>query len=196
MAEQTGLIVPIGEWVLDTACRQAMRWANAGLPNLRIAVNVSTRQLHDVGFVERVRAVLQKAGFDPKRARLALEITESELMRDAEQAIVLFRQLKDMGLLIYIDDFGTGYSSLNYLRQLPVDVLKIDQSFVRDLGKAAEGLAVVKVIIALAGSLGLEVVAEGWRRASSVTFCASFAAAWARVISSVRRSRWKISKRC
>jgi len=161
VAEQTGLIVPIGEWVLETACRQAMRWANAGLPDLRIAVNVSTRQLHDVGFVKRVRAVLQKAGFDPKRARLALEITESELMHDAEQAIVLFRQLKDMGLLIYIDDFGTGYSSLNYLRQLPVDVLKIDQSFVRDLGKAAEGLAVVKMIIALAGSLGLEVVAEG-----------------------------------
>ncbi len=161
VAEQTGLIVPIGEWVLETACRQAMRWADAGLPDLRIAVNVSARQLHDVGFVERVHAVLQTAGFDPKRAHLALEITESELMHDAEQAVVLLRQLKDMGLLIYIDDFGTGYSSLNYLRRLPVDVLKIDQSFVRDLGQAAEGLAVVKAIIALAGSLGLEVVAEG-----------------------------------
>ncbi len=161
VAEQTGLIVPIGEWVLETASRQAMRWADAGFADLRVAVNVSAMQLHDAGFVDRVRAVLQKAGFDPKCARLALEITESELMHDAEQAVVLLKRLKDLGLHVYIDDFGTGYSSLNYLRRLPVDVLKIDQSFVRDLGQAAEGLAVAKAIIALAGSLGLEVVAEG-----------------------------------
>lgn len=161
VAEQTGLIVPIGEWVLETACRQAMRWADAGFSDLRVAVNVSAIQLHNAGFVDRVRGVLRKTGFDPKRAVLALELTESELMHDAEQAIVLLKRLKDIGLYIYIDDFGTGYSSLNYLRRLPVDILKIDQSFVRDLGKAAEGLAVAKAIIALAGSLGLEVVAEG-----------------------------------
>ncbi|TAM48237.1 MAG: EAL domain-containing protein [Gammaproteobacteria bacterium] len=161
VAEQTGLIVPLGEWVIETACRQAMRWADAGFARLRVAVNVSARQLHDMGFVERARTALQRAGYDPKRAALALEITESELMHDPEQAIDLLKQLKELGLLVYVDDFGTGYSSLNYLRRLPVDVLKIDQSFVRDLGKAPETLTVVKAIVALAGSLGLEVVAEG-----------------------------------
>ena len=161
VAEQTGLILPIGEWVLESACRQAMQWAAAGFAGLRVAVNVSVRQLHAAEFPERVEAALRRAGFDARRAHLAIEVTESELMRDVDQAAAALARLKKLGLRVYVDDFGTGYSSLAYLKRLPVDTLKIDQSFVRDLGKGPEARAVAKAIIALAESLDLEVIAEG-----------------------------------
>ena len=161
VAEQTGLIVPIGEWVLATACRQAVAWVAAGHADLRIAVNVSARQLRDEAFVGRVEAVLHETGCDTVAARLALEITESELMHDVEHAAEVFTRLKRLGLLVYVDDFGTGYSSLAYLQRLPLDVLKIDQSFVRNLGKDPAAQSLAKAVIALAGGLGLQVIAEG-----------------------------------
>ncbi len=147
--------------MIETACRQAMRWAQAGFAGLRVAVNVSVWQLHDSDFAERADRLLARAGYDPERVRIALEITETELMRDPEQAGAALTRLRALGLLIYVDDFGTGYSSLNYLRRFPLDALKIDQSFVRDLDQAAEGRAVTKAIVAVASALGLETVAEG-----------------------------------
>jgi len=161
VAEQTGLIVPIGEWVLATACRQAAAWVRAGHADLRIAVNVSVRQLRDARFAERVEAVLRENGCDTAAARIALEITESELMHDVAHAAEVFARLKALGLLVYVDDFDTGYSSLAYLQRLPLDVLKIDQSFVRNLGHDPAAQSVVKTIIALAGGLGHQVIAEG-----------------------------------
>ncbi len=158
IAEETGLIVPIGEWVLEQACEQLVRWHEVA-PYLTMAVNVSGVQLAHPELVSRVEGVLNRTGV--ARGALSLEITESVLMRDAEDALGVLQDLKSLGVSISVDDFGTGYSSLTYLKRFPVDVLKIDRSFVDGLGGDADDLAIVKAILALAAALGMSTIAEG-----------------------------------
>jgi diguanylate cyclase (GGDEF)-like protein len=159
LAEDTGLIAPIGEWVLRTACAQNRSWKEMGLAPLRIGVNLSQRQFQQTDLVEMVGSALTESGLDPDC--LELELTESSIMQNAEQAVATLRQLKEMGIKISIDDFGSGYSSLTYLKHLPLDSLKIDQSFVRDMTTDSNDAAIVMTIIALAHSLKLQVIAEG-----------------------------------
>ena len=158
IAEESGLIVPLGEWVLEQACRQLASW-HAHAPGLTLAVNLSGSQIAHSEVVERFGAVLDATGVDP--SCISLEITESVLMRDAQQALGVLRALKGLGVRLSIDDFGTGYSSLSYLKRFPVDVLKVDRSFVDGLGSDRDGEAIVRAVIALARSLGMSVVAEG-----------------------------------
>ena len=159
LAEETGLIKPIGEWVLRTACAQTQAWLAAGAPHLTVAVNISGIQLMEPGFSELVASVLRETGLDP--ACLTLEITESVLMEHARESVATLQQLKRIGLRLEIDDFGTGYSSLAYLKRFPVDALKVDRAFIRDMTTDADDAAIVTGIIALAHSLRLAVVAEG-----------------------------------
>ena len=161
VAETTGLIVPIGAWVLDAACRQVQRWLadHDGLSELRLAVNLSGRQLGSPDLVEQVRGALVDTGIDP--ALLELEITESVLMDDVEMSNQTLGQLKDLGVRLVVDDFGTGYSSLSYLRQFPVDGLKVDRSFVDGLGRDPSDSAIVAAVVNLAHTLGLDAVADG-----------------------------------
>jgi diguanylate cyclase (GGDEF)-like protein/PAS domain S-box-containing protein len=159
LAEETGLIVPIGAWVLRTACRQNRDWQRAGYGPLRIAVNLSARQFAEPGLVRDIARVLEETGLSP--TLLEIEITESLVMEDVEGAIRTMRELKMMGVKLSIDDFGTGYSSLSYLRRFPVDVLKIDRSFVRDIASSADDAAMVSAIIELARGLRMRVIAEG-----------------------------------
>ncbi len=161
VAEETGLIVPLGEWVLKMALREHQAWRAQGLAPGRIAVNVSARQLREPDFVSRVRLILEECGWNKCEGALAIEVTETEVMDDVERSADVLRQLKALGLAIYLDDFGTGHSSLAYLQRLPVDVLKIDQGFVRGLEPGAEHVALVRAIVALARALGLATVAEG-----------------------------------
>lgn len=159
LAEETGLIVPIGAWVLLTACRQNRRWQRAGLGPLRIAVNLSARQFAEPDLVETVARVLDETGLPP--SSLEIELTESMMVADADAAIHTMECLKRMGVKLSIDDFGTGYSSLQYLKRLPVDVLKIDRSFVQDIVGNPDGAALVDAIISLAHGLRMQVIAEG-----------------------------------
>jgi EAL domain-containing protein (putative c-di-GMP-specific phosphodiesterase class I) len=159
LAEETGYIIPIGEWVLRTACEQCRRWQKTGFPSLYVAVNLSSRQFHQQDLTASIHRVLQETGLDP--TRLGLEITEGLIMQQAETSVNTLRELKAMGIRISIDDFGTGYSSLSYLKRFPIDVLKIDQSFVRDIPKDEDDAAIASTIITMAHSLGLKVVAEG-----------------------------------
>ena len=159
IAEDCGLIVQIGRWVLREACRQARAWQNAGLPPLPIAVNVSAVEFRDKGFVEGVRAILLETGLAARY--LELEVTEGVLMEDAESTDAVLQELKTMGVHLAVDDFGTGYSSLSYLRQFPIDVLKIDQSFVRQITTDLDDSSIVSAIIHMGKSLKHLVVAEG-----------------------------------
>ena len=159
VAEEIGLIVPLGKWVLATACAQAVAWQKNGCPNVRMAVNLSARQFAQNDLVAMITAVLQHSGLDP--SLLEIEITESLMMADVEQAVATLGDLKRLGVRVSVDDFGTGYSSLYYLKRFPIDVLKIDRSFVRDIANDAGDAAIVAAIISLAHSLGLSVVAEG-----------------------------------
>jgi EAL domain-containing protein (putative c-di-GMP-specific phosphodiesterase class I) len=160
LAEDTGLILPIGLWVLETACAQIKAWeANPLACELQLAVNVSARQFHQPDFVEQVRAVLKKTGADP--ARLKLELTESVVLNNINDAVVKMRDLKEVGVRFSMDDFGTGYSSLSYLTQLPLDQLKIDLSFVHNIGIKPTDAVIVQTIISMGNSLGMEVIAEG-----------------------------------
>ena len=159
IAEETGLIVPLGKWVLETACAVRSAWEHEGLPPVMMAVNLSPRQFMHGDLVSDVAQMLGRCGYDP--AGLKLEITESMVMHDPERAVSLMRELKTMGLQIAIDDFGTGYSSLAYLRRFPIDTLKIDRSFITDTPQDPGAVAITQAIIAMAHSLGLNVIAEG-----------------------------------
>jgi diguanylate cyclase (GGDEF)-like protein/PAS domain S-box-containing protein len=159
IAEETGLIVPLGAWVLRSACAQAARWHRAGFPGLRLAVNLSPRQLQRPGFPETVEQILRDTGLPA--ALLELELTEGVLLHSTESTVTALDKLHVLGARFAIDDFGTGYSSLAYLRRFPLDVLKIDQAFVRDIVTDPDDAAIVCAVIALARSLGVLVVAEG-----------------------------------
>jgi diguanylate cyclase (GGDEF)-like protein len=159
LAEDTGLIVPIGEWVLRSACLQNKRWQDQGFAPMQVAVNISARQFHEQDVTETVIRVLDETGLAPEY--LELELTESSIMKNADFAAGVLYRLKDMGINISIDDFGTGYSSLASLKRLPIDALKIDQSFVRDATTEPDDAALVMAIITLAHNLRLKVIAEG-----------------------------------
>ena len=159
LAENSGMIVSIGEWVMRESCRQAKEWQDAGYPNFKIAVNVSIRQMHEPDFLDVVRCALDDSGLPP--GSLIVEITENMIMENAEGNTVTLQALKNLGVKISIDDFGTGYSSLSYLQRFPLDQLKIDQSFIREIRSQKEPVPIVKAVISLAHDLGLNVVAEG-----------------------------------
>ena len=159
LAEETGLIGPIGEFVLRQACWQACEWQRQGLAPIRVSVNLSVHQLRQGKLVSLVRQVLEETALDPQY--LELELTESQLLDSVEHIIATFQQLRDLGVKLAIDDFGTGYSSLSYLKRIPVDYVKIDQAFIRGLGQGREDAAITRAIIAMAHGLALKVVAEG-----------------------------------
>ncbi|WP_445243848.1 MULTISPECIES: EAL domain-containing protein [unclassified Microcoleus] len=163
MAEETGLIMPLGLWVLNESCRQIIQWQSLNLPvgnsRLTVAVNLSGRQFSEPESIEQIKQVLQETGVDARC--LKLEITESVVMEDGEAAAAMLSQLRDLGIDLCIDDFGTGYSSLSYLHRFPINILKVDRSFVSRIGEMGENLEIVRAIVMLARSLGMEVVAEG-----------------------------------
>jgi diguanylate cyclase (GGDEF)-like protein len=163
LAEETGLIVPVGTWVLEESCRQAKAWQLQGYPPMRIAVNVSVMQFNRDNFVDIVVQSLEKSGLEP--CWLELELTEGLLLSDTQATIFKLKKLKELGVYLAIDDFGTGYSSLRYLQQMPIDLLKIDQSFVRWIGSDTEedtkARALLKTIAMLGQNLGMKIIAEG-----------------------------------
>jgi EAL domain-containing protein (putative c-di-GMP-specific phosphodiesterase class I) len=160
LAEETGLIVPLGEWVLNAACRQTKAWNDAGYTQLTLAVNLSAAQfVNNKGFAKMVSAILQTYQISP--GQLEFEMTESMLLANVEENAQILRKLGELGTRITIDDFGTGYSSLSYLKRLPIDTVKIDRSYVRDIVADGDDLAIVSAIIAMAHNLKLSVIAEG-----------------------------------
>jgi diguanylate cyclase (GGDEF)-like protein/PAS domain S-box-containing protein len=159
VAEDCGLILPIGQWVLREACKQARAWVEAGLPLATMAVNISSMEFRDENFLQSVFTTLSETGLDPKS--LELELTESVLMKRAESAASVLKTLRERGVQIAVDDFGTGYSSLSYLRKFPIDALKIDQSFVRQITTTPDDTSIVTAVISMGRSLKLRVVAEG-----------------------------------
>ena len=159
IAEESGLMFSIGEWVLREACRQARQWQLDGLPFLRIAVNISPIHFRQPNFLEIVRAALRDHDLEPRY--LEIELTETTVMDHAESSVHILEELSRMGVVVSIDDFGTGYSSMSYLRRFPIDKLKIDRSFINDLTTNSDAVSIVKAIISLAHSLRLKVVAEG-----------------------------------
>jgi EAL domain-containing protein (putative c-di-GMP-specific phosphodiesterase class I) len=159
VAEETGLILAIGKWVLRNACTQSMAWQRAGLPAVCVSVNLSPRQLGDPELLAEVRAVLADTGLKPDL--LELEVTESSVMHNVERALEVLGALKAMGVRLAIDDFGTGYSSLAQLKRFPIDTLKVDRSFIRELPADSEDKAIAEAIIAMGKTLSLTVVAEG-----------------------------------
>jgi diguanylate cyclase (GGDEF)-like protein/PAS domain S-box-containing protein len=168
VAEDCGLILPIGAWVLREACTQAKAWADAGLPRMTMAVNVSAMEFRNRNFLSSLLAILEETGLDP--SLLELELTESALMKHAESAASILGALRKIGVKVAIDDFGTGYSSLSYLRKFPLDALKIDQSFVRELSSAGHDPIIVTAVIGMARSLELRVVAEGVETLEELAF--------------------------
>jgi len=168
LAEETGLIVPIGEWVLETACEQMVKWMEEGIPPFIMAVNCSSIQLVRTDMASVIKTVLENTGLNP--AYLEIELTESLLLENVEEGINILQALKDLGLHVSIDDFGTGFSSLSYLKRLPVDKLKIDQSFIKDLTTDPGDAAIVTSMITLAHNLDLTVIAEGVENTEQLGF--------------------------
>jgi EAL domain-containing protein (putative c-di-GMP-specific phosphodiesterase class I) len=168
VAEETGLVVPIGEWVLREASRQNQTWHAQGFPPIHVAVNIASPHFRQGGLIDSVAQALRASRLDP--ALLELEVTESMLMQSVDTTLETLSKLKDMGVRLAIDDFGTGYSSLSYLKRFPLDTLKIDRSFIKDLPCDAEDAAIAKAIIAMAHSLKLAVVAEGVETAEQLAF--------------------------
>lgn len=167
-AEGSSVIVLIGELVMEKACRQLVRWQSRGLPKLRVSVNLSARQFHETDLLKRARSVLDATGLDPET--LEFEITESVAMDDAERSTEIMQRLRDVGIRFCLDDFGTGYSSLGYLKRFPIDTLKIDQSFVRDVLSKPDDATIVRTVIAMAHNLGLDVCAEGTETKEQLEF--------------------------
>src|SRR5450432_1885439 len=159
VAEDCGLILPIGRWVLREACRQVQEWNDAGLRVASVAVNVSSLEFRSEGFLDNLRAILRDTGLDP--GYLELELTETVLMQHAESTVSMLGALKSIGVRLAVDDFGTGYSSLSYLKRFPIDTLKIDQSFVRDITCGSDDVPIVRAVITMAQSLRQRVVGEG-----------------------------------
>ncbi len=168
VAEETGLIMPIGEWVLHTACKQTKLWQTAGFSSLRVAINLSSRQFSQIDLRKQLVQILMETGLDPKY--IELELTESMLVQNTEVAIRRLNALKALGVEIAIDDFGTGYSSLSYLQQFPFDILKIDRCFIRNITENANNAAITKAIIAMAKSLNLKLIAEGVETEAELSF--------------------------
>ncbi len=159
VAEETGLIVPIGRWVLRTACMQNAQWGREGLPPVQVCVNLSLRQLEHTGLIEDIQAVLAESGLPPHL--LELELTESMIMHNTERAVRILMDIKALGVRLAIDDFGTGYSSLAQLKRFPIDTLKVDRSFIREVTRDAGDRAITEAIIAMGKTLSLTIVAEG-----------------------------------
>jgi diguanylate cyclase (GGDEF)-like protein len=172
VAEDCGLILPIGAWVLREACAQARIWMDAGLPVASMAVNVSAMEFRAENFLENLFAVLAETGLDPKS--LELELTESVLMKHAASAAAILQTLRESGIRVTVDDFGTGYSSLSYLRKFPVDALKIDQSFIRQISSAGNDTVIVKAVIGMGRSLKLRVIAEGVEKLEELAFLRAY----------------------
>jgi diguanylate cyclase (GGDEF)-like protein len=168
IAEETGLILSIGAWVTQTACRQLRQWQSDGYPIRRVAVNVSAYQFINKGFTQEIARILAESGLDPKC--LELELTESALMSHAEESIRTLHDLKALGVQLAIDDFGTGYSSLSYLKRFPIDRLKIDQSFIHKIDKDRDNAAIAQAVISMAGSMSLNVTAEGVETSEQLQF--------------------------
>lgn len=171
LAEKTGLIVPIGEWVLRTACTQNKAWQTAGLPALPVAVNLSGRQFAELNLAQTITQILKQTGLSPDL--LELEITEGTLIQNVQNSIAILHELNSLGIAISIDDFGTGYSSLSYLKRFPINAIKIDQSFVRDIYTDPNDAAIVSAIIAMARSLGMKTIAEGVETNEQLSFLRS-----------------------
>jgi predicted signal transduction protein with EAL and GGDEF domain len=171
VAEETGLIRPLGEWILRTACSEAASWQKTGSPPLRVAVNLSAYQLRQPDLAGRIEAILQETGLPP--TLLELELTESVFMENLESAVSVLTALKNLGIRISIDDFGTGYSSLGYLKNLPIDRIKIAQDFVRDIPADQDDMAIIEATIAMTRSLGLKVIAEGVENRQQLEFLMS-----------------------
>jgi len=159
IAEESGLIIELGDWILDTACMQAKAWLDAGIENCRVSVNVSSVQFKQTALIDKVKSALDKSQLPPHL--LELELTESAVMSDVEDNIERLQQFKEMGITVAVDDFGTGYSSLSYLKKFPIDTLKIDRSFIDEIATSENDVAIVKAIMVLAETMGLNVVAEG-----------------------------------
>jgi diguanylate cyclase (GGDEF)-like protein/PAS domain S-box-containing protein len=168
VAEACGLILPIGNWVLREACQQARAWVDAGLPFGTMAVNISAMQLREKTFLDTVFTILEDTGLDPRS--LELELTESVLMKHAESTASILKTLRNSGVQLAVDDFGTGYSSLSYLRKFPIDALKIDQSFVRQITTVPDETIIVEAVISMGRSLKLRVVAEGVETQDQLAF--------------------------
>ncbi len=168
LAEEVGLIVPIGEWVLQTACDQLKAWQAAGLKGLTMAVNISARQFHDQDIAALVRRTLAQAGLRPEE--LELEMTESAMISHSDQVIARLRELRAMGVSLSMDDFGTGYSSLSYLSRLPINILKIDRSFTSQLGRSSEAASITRAIIGLAHYLNMRTICEGVETGAQYAF--------------------------
>ena len=168
IAEETGLIIAMGEWVLYTACKQIKIWQNSGFPNLQIAVNLSSRQFSQLDLRQQLVQILIKTGIDPRS--IELELTESMLAQNTEVAIRRLNALKALGVKVAIDDFGTGYSSLSYLQQFPFDVLKIDRCFIRNITENSNNAAITQAIIAMAKSLNLKLIVEGIETEAELAF--------------------------
>jgi EAL domain-containing protein (putative c-di-GMP-specific phosphodiesterase class I) len=168
IAEETGMIVSIGKWVLKTACRQNMAWQQRGLPQLNMAVNLSGRQFSDEDLLRDITSILEETGMRPDL--LELEITETTFMHDVDQAMSTLKAFRDMGVRLAMDNFGTGYSSLSNLRRVPVDTIKIDGSFFRDLCNHPENARIAAAIIAMGRTLSLTVIAQGVETKEQVDF--------------------------